>query len=174
VKVPGFATRSDGTAEAGAGQFFGARLDILEFVSAECLGSPLPGTSSVPACCACKHSPHRQNSQAYIIPPHHLQLHCASHLFPRTPSRSLYHTIPIISTSTIMSPATSSPTTASSEPTSPAVPVSPPSTSPARVDDTALKATDAGVKKPPQRKQSKRQIAQKAKANMQKLHTFSK
>ncbi|KAJ4382258.1 hypothetical protein N0V86_002591 [Didymella sp. IMI 355093] len=71
-----------------------------------------------------------------------------------------------------MSSATASPTRASLEPTLPAVPVSPPSVSPAHVDDIALKAANAGVKKPTQRKQSKRQIAQNAKANMQKLHAF--
>ncbi|KAF3036479.1 hypothetical protein E8E12_007103 [Didymella heteroderae] len=72
----------------------------------------------------------------------------------------------------------SSPLTASLEPTSPAVPVSlaptSPPTSPAHVDDTVLKATDVGIKKPAKKKQTKRQVAQKAKANMQKMHAFTR
>jgi hypothetical protein len=37
-----------------------------------------------------------------------------------------------------------------------------------------LKATNAGIKKATKKKQTKRQIAQKAKETMQKMHAFSK
>ncbi|KAF3033845.1 hypothetical protein E8E11_002256 [Didymella keratinophila] len=73
--------------------------------------------------------------------------------------------------------AISSPTTASPEPSSPTAlispaPASPPATSPAYLDDTALKATDAGIKRPAKKKQTKRQVAQKAKETIQKMHAF--
>ncbi|KAF1932780.1 uncharacterized protein M421DRAFT_249178 [Didymella exigua CBS 183.55] len=77
-----------------------------------------------------------------------------------------------------MPPSISSPMTASGEPMSPTAPISPapslsPTTSPARVDDPTLKTTDAGVKKPAQKKKrTKRQTAQKASLNMQRMHAF--
>ncbi|KAJ4335779.1 hypothetical protein N0V87_005894 [Didymella glomerata] len=76
-----------------------------------------------------------------------------------------------------MPAAISSPTTASPEPSSPAAPISPtlssrPAASPAYLDDAALRATNAGIKKPAKKKQTKRQVAQKAKETIQKMHAF--
>lgn len=108
------------------------------------------------------------------LPPHHLRLRFTFNLLLLTPYLFTPHTRLIISASIVMPPATSSPTTASPEPTSPAAPAStaltsPPTASPTRVDDIALKTTDAGVKK---KKQSKRQTAKKASLNMQRMHAF--
>ena len=51
-------------------------------------------------------------------------------------------------------------------------PSSPPATPSAHLDDSALKATNAGIKKPTKKKQTKRQVAQKAKETIQKMHAF--